>query len=168
MLGVDLGSVFGLGCVKEAMVDVGPELLEDEGSGVDADVEAPLSTDVAEGALPGGVVEAGDSGGGTGSNDFADVEDFLAGVRASDERSSESVGGAFEEAAVAEGVEAVVLVSDGRDDEFDHVVFDGLVGGGVPEVAGIAEASSSELRRGVAGETDGCDGGGNHDGRVVE
>jgi hypothetical protein len=37
-----------------------------------------------------------------------------------------SVAGAFGKAAVAEGVEARVLVGDRRNEKFDHVVFDGL------------------------------------------
>lgn len=47
----------GWGAVEEGVIYVGPEFLDDEGQGVDADIEAPLVCGVAEGALADGVVQ---------------------------------------------------------------------------------------------------------------
>lgn len=132
--------------MEESMVDVGPELFDLERERVDGDIEAPLAAGVAEGAFGGGVVEVGDARGGTGAEDFAGVEDFLAGVRAGDDDAAEGIAGALEEAAVAEGVIAVVLMRDGRDDGFREEVFAGLVDGGVPEVSTVGYATMTEFR----------------------
>ena len=104
------------------------------------------SAGVAEGALAGGVVEAGEAGGGSGADDFAGVEDLVAGVGAGDDDAAEGVAGALEEAAVAEGVVAVVLVGDGGDDGFDEEVFAGLVDDRVPEVAAVGDAAGDRTR----------------------
>jgi hypothetical protein len=158
----------GWDAVEEGVVDVGPEFLDDEGYGVDADVEAPLVGGVAEGALADGVVNAGEAGGGSCADDFARVEDFLAGVGTGDDDAGESVAGALEEAAVAEGVIAVVLVGDGGDDGFDEEVFAGLVDGCVPEVAAVGDAASTELGVRVGFEVVAGEGQGNEEGGVVE
>ena len=158
----------GWGAVEEGVVDVGPELLDDEGEGVDADVEAPLVGGVAEGALADGVVEAGKAGGGSGADDFAGVEDFVAGVGTGDDGAGESVAGALEEAAAAEGVVAVVLVGEGGADAFDEEVFAGLVDGCVPEVATVGDAAGTELGVGVAFEVVAGNGQGDEEGGVVE
>ena len=81
--------------MEQVVVDVGPELFDDEGGGIDADVEAPLAAGIAEGALGGGVVKIGETGGGPGSDDFADVEDFLAGVGTGDDGAAEGVAAAL-------------------------------------------------------------------------
>ncbi len=135
----------GLGAVEEVMVDIGPELFDDEGGGIDTDVEAPLASGVTEGALGGGIVQIGDAGGGSGAEDFADVEDFFAGVGTCDDGATEGIAAALEEAAVAEGVVAVVLVGDGGDDGFDEEVFAGLVYDRVPEIAAVGDASAAEF-----------------------
>ena len=131
--------------MEEGVVDVRPELFDYEGDGVDADVETPLVGGVAEGALADWVVEAGEAGGGAGADYFAGVEDLVAGVGAGDDDAAEGVAGALEEAAVAEGVVAVVLVGDGGDDGFDEEVFAGLVDDGVPEIAAVGYATGAEL-----------------------
>ncbi len=161
--------LLGRGCaVEEGVVHVGPELFDDEGEGVDADVEAPLVGGVAEGAFADRVVEAGEAGGGSGAEDLAGVEDFVAGVGTGDDDAGESVAGALEEAAVAEGVVAVILMGEGGDDGFDEEVFAGLVDGRVPEVAAVGDAAGAELGVGVALEVVAGDGQGDEDGGVVE
>jgi len=154
--------------VEEGVVDVRPKLFDDEGEGVDADIQAPLIAGVAKGAFAGGVVEAGEPGRGSGADDFAGVEDFLAGVRAGDDDAGESVAGALEEAAVAEGVVAIVLMGDGRDDGFDEEVFAGLVDDGVPEVTAVGDAAVTELGIRVAFEVVAGDGEGDKDGGVIK
>ena len=150
------------------MVDVGPELFDDKGESVDTDIEAPLVAGVAEGALATWVVEGGEAGGGAGADDFAGVEDFLAGVGAGDDGACESVADALDEATVAEGVVAIVFVGDGGDDGFDEEVFAGLIDDSVPEVAPIGYAAGAELGVRIALEIVACDGEGDEEGGVVE
>lgn len=50
--------------VEELVVDVGPELFEGEVGAVDDVAGEPLLADLGPGAVLGGVVESGDTGGG--------------------------------------------------------------------------------------------------------
>ena len=154
--------------MEEGVIDVGPEFLDDERESVDAHAGAPVVGCVAEGSLTRRVVERGDAGRCASAYDFAGVEDFFARVGTGDDDTAESIAGALEEAAAAEGVVAVVLVRDGGDDGFDHEVFDGLIGSGVPEVASVAEATSTELGVCVASEIVASEGDGNEERGVVE
>ena len=54
------------------------------------------------------------------------------------------------------------------EDGFNEEVFLGLVGGGVPEIAGVAEATAAEFGIGVGAEGVAGEGGGDEDGRVIE
>jgi len=154
--------------VEEGVIDVGPEFFHDEGNAVDADVDAPVTDDGGGVTLAAGVVEGRDACGGACAYNFAGVEDIVAGIIARDDDAADGVAGALPEAAATEGVIAVVLVGDGRHDPFHQDVLDGLIGGGMPEVASVAEASSAELGVGVAREVVAGEGRRNEDGGVVE
>lgn len=143
-------SQLGLLVVEEAVVDVGPELSQYKGGGVEADIQRPVIGGVGEGALWCRVVEIRDACGGSGADDFADIEGLFAGVGTRNDGATEGVSCAFEEAAVAEGVVAGIFMRGYGNEEFDHVVFDGLIDGGVPEIAAKANAAGTELRNTVA------------------
>ena len=85
-----------------------------------------------------------------------------------DDGAAESVAGALEKAAVAQGVVAVILMRDDRDDGFDHVVLDRLIDKVVPVVAGIAGSALVELRSCVGCLAIGCEDGRHKEGGVVE
>ena len=74
---------------------------------------------------------------------------FLAGIVTGDDDAGDSVAGALPEAAAAEGVIAIVLVGDGRNDAFDQEILDGLIGSGMPEVATEGDAARAELGIGI-------------------
>jgi len=154
--------------VEEGVVDVGPELFDNEREGVNADVGGPLGAEGADGALAGGIVGGGDAAGGARADDFADVEGFVAGVVTGDDGAAESVAGALPEAAAAEGVIAVVLVGDGGNDSFDQEILDGLICGGMPEVATEGGAAGTELGIRVGSEAIAGEGERDEDGGVVE
>ena len=78
--------------MEEVVVDVGPELFDDEGGGINADVEAPLAAGAAEGAFARGVIEGGDPGSCAGADDFADVEGVVPVVVAGDDGAAEVRG----------------------------------------------------------------------------
>ena len=113
---------------------------------------APLGAEGSDGALAGGVVGGGDAAGGARADDFADVEGFVAGIVTGDDDAGESVAGALPEAAAAEGVIAIVLVGDGRNDAFDEEILDGLIGSGMPEVAAEGDTAGSKLGIGISAE----------------
>ena len=140
-----LGGLRGLGAVEEGVVDVGPEFFDDEGERVDADVRAPLGAEVSDRALAAGVVSGGDRAGCARAEDFADVEGFIAGIVPGDDDAGDGIPGALPEAAAAEGVIAIVLVGNSRDDAFDEEVLDGLIGSGMPEVATVGDAAGTEF-----------------------
>src|ERR1700678_1023923 len=133
------------------MVDIGPELFEDEGAGVDADVQAPFACSVSEGSFSRRIVEVRDACCRSRADDFTEVEGVVACIVAGDDRATEGVSGAFPEASAAEGVVAVVLMGDRRHDEFDEVVFTGLVDEGVPKIPAIGGGSLMKFRCGVGG-----------------
>ncbi len=157
-----------LGSAEDFLSYIGCKFFNNEGDGIDSHVETPLLGGVSETAFAGGVVKGGDAGGAAGAEDFAGIEDGTAVVRAGDEGARESVAGALGEGAAGEGVEAGIFVGKGGNDGFDEEVFLGLVGGGVPEIAGIAEATAAELGVGVGAEGVAGEGGGDEDGGVVE
>ena len=154
--------------VEEGMVEFGPELLEEEGDGVDADVGCPLLAGVGQGSLWGGVVKVGDACAHGRADDFARVEGGLARVGAGDEDAREGVASTFGKAAGTEGVVTGVFVGDGGNDELDHVVFDGLIDIGVPVVASESGEALVKLGCGVAGLRLCGDDAGKDEGGVVE
>src|ERR1700686_2166303 len=155
-------------CMEEGFVDVGPEFLEDEGARVAADVDSPLFGGVGKGALGGRIVEIRDASGSAGTDDFTRIEGFVSGIVSGDDGAGESVLGALEKAALAQGVVAVILMRDDRDDGFDHVILDRLIDKAVPVVAGIAGSALVELRSLVGGLGIACEEGGDKEGGVVE
>ena len=161
------GSLVSL-AVEELAVDVGPELMNEEGSGIDTDIRAPSACGIAKGALGLWVVEVRDPGGSARANDFADVQGIVAGVVASNHDATHRVGCALQEASASKRVVACVFVGDGGHDELDHVVLNGLVDEGMPEVAAVPSCSLVKLRRGIRGLVNASDRGRQEDGRVVE
>src|SRR5437868_10540327 len=123
--------------MKQRLVDVRPELTEDECDGIDAHVRGPSVNRVLRCAFARRIIEVRDTCGGSGSHDLAEIECLVARIVAGDDRTTERMASALEESSAgrAEGVEARVLVSGGRDDELDPVVFVSLVGHGMPEVS---------------------------------
>lgn len=154
--------------MEEALIDVGPEFLDAEGQGIDGDVEPPLGAGVGEAALGRGVISVGEASGQAGAEDFGEVEGGISSIGTGDDDAAESITGAFEEASVAEGVEAGVLMRGGWDDELNKEIFLGLIGGSVPEIASVADAAGAELGRGVAQVADVGDGDGHGERGVVE
>ena len=154
--------------VEDGVIDLGPELSDEVGGCVDAYVQAPLAAGVGECALGAWVVGVGEGGGHAGAEDFADVEGFVAAVGAGDYGAAQGVFGFVPVAAITQGVEAGVFVSGDGDEELHEIVFAGLVEGGVPEVASVADTAVMELG-GLGGGVivDGNDGG-QDDGAVVE
>ena len=150
------------------MVDVGPELFKEEGAGIDADVQAPSAGRVRECSFSRRVVEVGDSGCCSRADDLAGVEGVVACIVAGYDGATKGVAGALPEASATEGVVAAVLMGDRRHDEFDEVVFIGLVDEGVPKISAIGGGSLMKLRCGVGGLVVACDDSGQEDRGIVE
>lgn len=136
--------------MKEGVVDVGPELAEGEGKGVDANIEAPLTEGVASRALTLRIVGVREGSGHCRTNHFAGVEDVFAGIIPGYDNVLHCVTAALEKASTAKCVVARVFVRDGGHDEFDEIVFAGLVDEGMPEIAAISSSALVKLRCRIA------------------
>jgi hypothetical protein len=87
--------------MKERIVDIRPELFEDEGASIDTDIKAPFSRGVPEGTLARWIVQVGNSGCGASANDFSDVEGRGSRIGPRDNSTAEGIASAFEKAALA-------------------------------------------------------------------
>ena len=137
--------------MEEFVVDVRPEFLEDVGRSVEAHVEDPTLACLGPATFLGGVVKIGDAGGSARSNDFRSVEGFVSVIGAGDGEATECVKGSLAESAMAEGIEARILMKKGGHDEFGLVIFVHLVGEGVPIITTVPDRSLMKFRVRVLG-----------------
>ena len=83
------------------MVHVGPELMKEEGGGVDAYVLSPFFCGVAEGSLALRIVEVRDAGCSTSTDDFTNVKSVVTFIVAGDDCAAQGVASALPEASAA-------------------------------------------------------------------
>jgi hypothetical protein len=79
--------------VEDGVVDVRPELPEQQRDSIDAAVESPALAGLGPGALGAWIVGVGDAGGASGADDLAEVESTPARVGASDQEPGDGVTG---------------------------------------------------------------------------
>jgi len=135
--------------VEDVFVGGGPPLLPPKVEAVDEVAGKPLLTDLGPRLILLGVVEGGEARCGTGADDLGEVEGGIAVVSARDQDAADGVERTLTEAAVAEGIEAVVLVEEYGSGAADHEVLVRSVGKGVPVVSGVAFDALVELGVGV-------------------
>ena len=140
--------------VEDVFVGGGPPLFPPEVEAVDEVAGEPALSDFGPGAVLRGVIKAADAGCCAGPDDLGEIEGWISVVGAGDEDASDGVPTALLEAAMAQGVEAVVLMEDDGADAGDKEVFIGRVSERVPVITGVAGGALMEFGVGVAAHGD--------------
>jgi hypothetical protein len=131
--------------VKQLAVDVGPKLLEEKGSRVNANIESPLFSCIAKAALPGGVVETRQTRRRTCTENLTRVEDFSSRVGSGDDRTAQCIASPPHERASAQGIVTRVLTKKGWHHELHHIILTCLIDGSMPKIAAISSRALMKL-----------------------
>jgi len=135
--------------VEDSLVDVGPVLFPKEVEAVDEVTGEPSLADFGPGAVVRGIIEAAYARGCAGADDLREIERRIPIVRAGNKNAGDGVPGTLAKAAMAHGVEAVVLVEDNGADAADKEVFVGCVSQGMPVVSGVTCGALVKLGVGI-------------------
>jgi hypothetical protein len=141
--------------VKEGMVDVRPELSQDERRVVQGDIHQPALACFCPCALLPRIIKVRNSRSCARSDDLRCIDGFSSRVRSCNQSSGKRIGQAFHESPVPQRVVAPILVQNGGEKEFNHIVFIRLVGKRVPIIAAMAGHSLMKLRDGIRRLADG-------------
>ncbi len=154
--------------MEDCLVDIGPELFQHKVGAVDQVAGEPLLADLGPRAVLRRVVERRNACRSARSDHLGEVEGPTSIVLPRNQHAGDGIQASPAEAAVAQRVEAVVLMKQDRPQAADHEVFVDRIGQRVPVVAAIAFDPLMKLRIRVAIHGEARLNARDEEGRVVE
>src|SRR5580698_3098604 len=132
--------------VKESVVDVRPEFLEDKCHTIQSHVCEPTLTYLRPCLISAWIVRARNACGCTCAYDLRRVECLISRVRARNQYARECVAGPLDHAAAAQRVIAGIMPQRRWQNGLDHVILDSLICESMPVVAAIPCSPLAEFR----------------------